>query len=361
MCPAPAPLHLERYIGSCLISAGYHHHHHHHHNNSNNFLKKESQHTRYRRYTPQSHCHQNSEYCTPGNGNISTTNGGPSVTSYPRTWTTAGLPLISMSPASPRRAAINNKDKQQDERSPLSRLAIHTQGAPLIQAGRQQTRIIKQNGKQPKKEKDQKDFSSVVSDESSGNSENSLPRIIKPRKRRKKDRKPQQANGTVQSTQTSTEAALQETAIVTLKPYTPLCQDFTPQNKTNNSTVTNNNNNNEQHNEEGSINKILNELPIDESINARCQCRYCDPINLTWDVDQRCYSPYLTPPASYSPSSSQDWDLDSRESSLEVSSEIITSPNGHRDIEIKFFSASPQATKNVQPVRQISVTPPWQN
>ncbi|XP_076170581.1 uncharacterized protein LOC143148278 [Ptiloglossa arizonensis] len=29
-----------------------------------------------------------------------------------------------------------------------------------------------------------------------------------------------------------------------------------------------------------------------------CQCRYCDPSGLIWDVDQNCYSPFLTPSSS---------------------------------------------------------------
>uniref|UniRef100_T1IE71 Uncharacterized protein n=2 Tax=Rhodnius TaxID=13248 RepID=T1IE71_RHOPR len=378
MCPAPAPLHLERYIGSCLISAGiphqHHHHHHHHHNNNNinSYQKKELSQTRFRRYphVAQPNCQQTvSEFCGPGNGVIG--NGGP----YPRTWS-AGLPLISMSPASPRRAAGGIiKDKQQDERSPLSRLAIHTQGAPLIQAGRQQPRLTKQNNNKQKKEKDPKDFSSVASDESSGNSENSLPRIIKPRKRRKKDRKPQPTPGTTPTNQQTVNDNLQETAIVTLKPYTPLCQDFTPQQQQQqqqqqllqqqqqqqNNFVTNGNTIkllSEEINT-NKTNKIFTEYPLVENASPPCQCRYCDPINLTWDVEQRCYSPYLTPPNSSS--SSQDWGLDSRGSSLEVSSEIITSPNGHRDIEIKFFSTSPPASKSTPPARPISVTPPWPN
>jgi hypothetical protein len=35
-----------------------------------------------------------------------------------------------------------------------------------------------------------------------------------------------------------------------------------------------------------------------------CQCRYCDPSGLIWDVDQHCYSPFLTPPSPTSDSKS---------------------------------------------------------
>nr|XP_033324555.1 uncharacterized protein LOC117219485 [Megalopta genalis] len=173
-----------------------------------------------------------------------------------------------------------------------------------------------------------------------------------------------------------------------------------------------------------------------------CQCRYCDPSGLIWDVDQNCYSPFYTPaatefcsnhfshvplflsrptlncqghsvekllndhlvhpekdagsgvvlrrswsdPSSYfseeiaAPSKDVGvigdrgqtesgkrrtlWRGDSigiptngvgssgpglvngtvsSPKGLEVSTEIITSPNGHRDLEIKFYSASPNA------------------
>ena len=131
-----------------------------------------------------------------------------------------------------------------------------------------------------------------------------------------------------------------------------------------------------------------------------CQCRYCDPAGLIWDVDQNCYSPFLTPPLgtpsgtpSSTPSSTpsgggtsspsffslfadpvrdlrssdlllrRSWsepspsrknsessdchDSDRRSppshQALEVSSEIVTSHYGHRDIEIKFFSARPSS------------------
>ncbi|EFN84371.1 hypothetical protein EAI_13551, partial [Harpegnathos saltator] len=119
-----------------------------------------------------------------------------------------------------------------------------------------------------------------------------------------------------------------------------------------------------------------------------CQCRYCDPSGLIWDVDRNGYSPWSDPTSYFSyeeiaapardvgvigdrgqPDSSKrrtPWrgdsigapsnpsaSTDSTGSSaggvaspkgLEVSTEIITSPNGHRDLEIKFYSSpSPNA------------------
>ncbi|XP_017889623.1 uncharacterized protein LOC108630702 [Ceratina calcarata] len=172
-----------------------------------------------------------------------------------------------------------------------------------------------------------------------------------------------------------------------------------------------------------------------------CQCRYCDPSAFIWDVDQNCYSPFLTPSTEFCPNRfaqmplfltrpelnrqeqsierlftdnspprdhqekegcvvlrrswsdptsyfseeiaapSKDvgvigdrgqaesgkrrtlWRGDSigiptsnvassgvdangtaqTPKGLEVSTEIVTSPNGHRDLEIKFYSPSPNA------------------
>lgn len=160
-------LEVERYIGSCLISSG--------------------------------HCRGGKQQ---------------ERTSYEQpfgTWA-GGAPLISMAP---RRGGSSSND-----RVPLSRLAVHTQGAPLILTGgrypngsgrpannpaRSQPRANNNNNRFAEPKKSQKpgvesaakdgvsiDSLSIASDESSGsnNSENSLPRIIKPRKRRKKDRKP---------------------------------------------------------------------------------------------------------------------------------------------------------------------------
>lgn len=345
----------------------------------------------------------------------------------------AGLPLISM--VQPRR---NNKSPQQQPppapqqpqpqpaappRSPLSRLAIHTQGAPLILAGRYNGgRKHGQNGqpsgqakggsrghrpgpgpmcgpcgsialgphlpasnKQPATASS--DSLSVASDESSGHSENSLPRIIKPRKRRKKDRKPPQL--AADSTPT-TPAQQQAPAAPASVPTVSLKSLGDAEHAV-------------EHSDEPKLHHDFDEVKehdaADESV-LLCQCRYCDPAGLIWDVDQNCYSPFLTPqpqpqhlssfplfisdsprasprlfldsaPARAtcgpvgtpvgsrtdlllrrswsepSPSRKHSESSDSQESdrrsppthqALEVSSEIVTSHYGHRDIEIKFFS-----------------------
>ncbi|XP_047120624.1 protein PRRC2A-like [Schistocerca piceifrons] len=162
-----------------------------------------------------------------------------------------GLPLISLAA---RPAAF-------------SRLAMHTQGAPLILAGRYGARKQGQGPRQHPQQRGQgaahqqpqtaarrrapalapavaraaegaaeaaaagggratsSDSLNTASDESSGPSENSLPRIIKPRKRRKKDRKPPPAPAAHQpAAPPSPEAAAPEgSSIVTLRPYVPLC------------------------------------------------------------------------------------------------------------------------------------------
>ncbi|XP_049940247.1 proline-rich protein 36 [Schistocerca serialis cubense] len=163
-----------------------------------------------------------------------------------------GLPLISLA-ARP---------------GAFSRLAMHTQGAPLILAGRYGARKQGQGQRQQPQQRGQgaaahqqpqaaarrrapalapavaraaqgateaaaagggratsSDSLNTASDESSGPSENSLPRIIKPRKRRKKDRKPPPAPAVHQPAATPPpEAAAPEgSSIVTLRPYVPLC------------------------------------------------------------------------------------------------------------------------------------------
>ncbi|XP_023287876.1 uncharacterized protein LOC111673920 [Orussus abietinus] len=223
----------------------------------------------------------------------------------PAGWT--GAPLISMV-SSPRRSSQRSSpspigQQQQHQQvagkeqvlpghlqngSPLSRLAIHTQGAPLVLAGRfhgrpksmgnegcmanpgpgpghpgigrcQPPRPLRPamagNEKKPLNPKDSPpgakdptpgpgnianiDSLSIASDESSGsnNSENSLPRIIKPRKRRKKDRKPPNAGtegvgmpvggGPGGAKQQDEQGGMisDQSNVVTLKPYVPACFD----------------------------------------------------------------------------------------------------------------------------------------
>ncbi|KAL1464504.1 hypothetical protein WDU94_004146 [Cyamophila willieti] len=277
------------------------------------------------------------------------------------------------------------------------------------------------------------DVLSNASDESSGQSENSLPRIIKPRKRRKKDRKPlsestesQETSSNIAETVT-TPKLMKKPQIkilpgpVTVKSYSPVSFEQPKasihiQSKGGPTTATTTGPTQILPKVETSskddivfnpvitdsfVNLILDEgnqniktpivsdKPVDKEVIIKkdeeqstvCQCRYCDPCGVIWDVEQRCYSPFLTPPApnepklfinsirpvisgnltkshgtslllrrSWSePSESSLMTVRSRNKSdsyepnshdLQVSSEIVTSPNGHRDIEIKFFSTA---------------------
>lgn len=405
-------------------------------------------------------------------------NGNHQHYKHPGGW--AGVPLISMTsgnhrrnkktPSAPGNGQIHKfqpkhpqqngfaKGKEPEEsrvdsdRSPLTRLAIHTQGAPLIQAGRyngnrcrngynrDQTRVFRGDCGRWDAAKDSKapagvqsqnqacgsvDSSSVASDESSGNSENSLPRIIKPRKRRKKDRKP--LTGTAPIPSSSNESnqysgEQDQKAESNFKTYLPLCFEHESANAKENTKDLLGGNSlitivDEKQSEDLIDTFTSDEFPFgnllddeedkDSELSASatlCQCRYCDPSGVIWDVDQRCYSPFLTPPSPTDPklipfstslpltfphitpyvvesSSSQNpryyfnpdlgpvlrrsWSdpssnkkpanlqtpnaeseqekPDCRPCSplgLQVSSEIVTSPNGHRDIEIKFYSSS---------------------
>ncbi|KAJ9581899.1 hypothetical protein L9F63_003758, partial [Diploptera punctata] len=456
-------------------------------------------------------------------------------------------PLISMAPSNSRRnrkpstssnvrAIVNNGSNvkngvdvdqgSQQSRTPLSRLAIHTQGAPLILAGRYNISGRKNNvnhnrGTPPRQVRSSdisvrrsnsvrdtrdtagsggsangsnggtpnSDCLSVASDESSGHSENSLPRIIKPRKRRKKDRKPPpQTNAPppeIPNSTTSNELKnppLECPSIVTLKPYIPARYEiydnsrppYVVETLRDDEQVSHTS---EEDNHEPKLHHNFDDVEEDDDEGLHvesgtlfpypcpptlCQCRYCDPSGLIWDVDQHCYSPFLTPPSptaeknslSYSkspftntplfltppptevrtfdflnkdikssPTSSvflsdndhsssmlrRSWseplpstlrsgsvvsrDQDSNgnfgvigrgksrneeneirasnnrdlqnticestssnvtvstSQSLEVSTEIVTSPNGHRDIEIKFYSSSPPVgTAVISPV-----------
>lgn len=324
-------LEIERYIGSYLISSVR--------GNSNKSLPvKNGNHT--------------------GKGKKSSANGESAAISYRPGLTFcpgwAGVPLISMS-SSERRT-----NKQISEEHPdISRLALHTQGAPIIVGrnygkstganinnftstrrtqpsndGKQGTSTRKHNPRFNQRQnvtlnkssgKPSSDSVSVTSEESSATSETSLPRIIKPRKRRKKERKPQ-AN------------------IVVEKPNPVLKSTTIPPPKE----------------------KIQEEIPL-----SACQCRYCDPAGLIWDVEEHRFSPFLTRPClplllpiplSLKSPSSQKTKLQLKDSepeiskidlnsetvkethpksqNLEVSTEIVTSLNGHRDIEIKFYSTS---------------------
>uniref|UniRef100_A0A1B6FFH3 Uncharacterized protein n=1 Tax=Cuerna arida TaxID=1464854 RepID=A0A1B6FFH3_9HEMI len=495
MSPAPqGNLEVEKYIGSYLISQRI----------PPNVNKASNT----KRYQNQQQYHvkpKNSEtdkirnfnkYCFPGREHV----GGAPRYSAPLPvdcsgynaggsgW--AGVPLISMTSGHHRRnkktpsttnpvqlqkynhkpnhqhAFVKGKDAEDNsqhdpDRSPLTRLAIHTQGAPLIQAGRYNNRCrnnypsskvyrgenVRWDAAKDAKpaaatqNKDQPcgntDSLSVASDESSGNSENSLPRIIKPRKRRKKDRKPITTTTSV-TPSTPNESSQyprdieQNVSSPTVTTFLPLRYEHSASSSSENSSTDLLSETHitpvEEKQSEDLIDPLTSadEFPFGNLLDDEedrgselsscapatlCQCRYCDPSGVIWDVDQRCYSPFLTPPSptdsklqfanslplTYRPYSRQlavvepspttdshffsgdlgvllrrSWSDPSpykspdsytlpspgygndkrelRPSSpvgLQVSSEIVTSLNGHRDIEIKFFSSysSPESSK----------------
>lgn len=283
----------------------------------------------------------------------------------------AGMPLINMAPhKNGKRGPMAGKGVQQhpprrrvpdEERTPLSRLAIHTQGVPLILTGKgssQRKPQLKANRgdvmvRRNNKYKDGRgaggpsDSLSVASDESSGSghSENCLPRIIKPRKRRKKDRKP--------------------------CPTQPETTDGPPQpilTKTRSQGVVSHDDPQLHHRFED---VAESEVTCPQS---SCQCHYCDPSGI-WDspspdlVLRRSWSePLASTPRplhrsfslSAADSKEVQWEslkgcdisaeeslskprkpADYRTQCLEVSTEIVTSANGHRDLEIRFYSTTP--------------------
>lgn len=127
--------------------------------------------------------------------------------------------------------------------------------------------------------------------------------------------------------------------------------------------------------------KLTTDSVIEDTTTV-CRCKYCDPESVVWDVSQRCFSPNLMPPvvsnesftsqsplekSSYSNSKLSCTNLkrssseptskpftnpvvarvrsfsgscDKGSQNLLVSSQIVTSHDGHRDIEVKFFSLS---------------------
>lgn len=230
-----------------------------------------------------------------------------------------GMPLITFA---------NKEDN-------LVRLA----GAPLIQAHRYRKKKKSDNDNKSKGASGvaKSDAVSVTSDESA-NAENCLPRIIKPRKRRKKDRKPPQPQ---RQDGFSTDSASPEACY-----NAPFAFEFRVPNESYHDALF----------EAPKLHHSFEEVEEARDVNgnqSNCQCRYCDPSGLIWDVDRNCYSPFLTTPSpSTNPPttktkkfclihsfSSVSLDEDgSTKSDLEVSTEIVTSPNGHRDLEIKFFS-----------------------
>lgn len=385
-------------------------------------------------------------------------------------WT--GMPLISVADGKKKNQQYQDRSRNiaaEDDsalRTPLSRLAIHTQGAPLILSGRcyngrkNQNRTNQVRGgelviKRSNKYKDNishghggaSDCLSVASDESSGSghSENCLPRIIKPRKRRKKDRKPSipstenyEGNGANASENVKPlcdKKAEPETEAEEKSP--PKC-DKKPNLKISGPKILSGSQRDEGSEDESHGPKLHHafedvtesETPSYGCLPSSCQCHYCDPSGI-WNAPSNIFfkqtektPSFLTPPPdsnksfhyffhsdlvlrrswsepipdpqkknlemalrqsafgfpfrshSFSDSTTskiKDWpdkmgrswesvkkehSVDDEEAKkslknpnekvktsygsqcLEVSTEIVTSPNGHRDIEIRFYTTS---------------------
>lgn len=357
------------------------------------------------------------------------------VPPHPNAW--LGAPLISMTGRTP-----------PPRDNPVSKLAMHAQGAPLIIQNRHDRRkyttVPEQRNHRPvgptehvardrcdpdntrhRNQQQQQqsrpsrsgrnnntDAVSVASDESSGstNSETMLPRIIKPRKRRKKDRKPNNlvphdltsavldlgdvehctnmgtASHGIYEKSYSRDMALQYPLNVKVLDYpdpvpetyrvAALGEAF-----------------------EATRFGLAEAVSPSESAASSCQCRYCDPVGHIWDANSIAHLLDENSSGDFAPTKLEDsmkvvgplgrrgadtmlrrsWSDPSariperktntneafsapnlyslfppprRTSSpeprsplaLEISSEIVTSMNGHRDLEIKLFSTSPPAS-----------------
>ncbi|XP_045461434.1 uncharacterized protein LOC123671564 [Harmonia axyridis] len=307
MSPSPAlPLEVERYIGACLIT-----------NQNRQKAKQQGVEPFYQQQQQRLYPNRQAEeagYRTQRCGSLDGWAGG--------------VPLISFV----NRNRQNQARSQPYEDLSLARLAVHTQGAPLILAKTYNHRKNRQqrnqgqyrcpSGKPTKCDgpNSTADTVSVTSDESYGStgSEQCLPRIIKPRKRRKKDRKnPPVFHADVSSPESTT------SPFDFLDAETPRLHHSFDE---------------------------VEDLDEDSKSTTRCQCRYCDP-GMIWDADKTSYSSFLTPPErtdafvypDLSALTLEDDGVKGRRASasdLEVSTQIVTSLNGLRDLEIKFFSTA---------------------
>lgn len=364
---------------------------------------------------------------------------------HPSAW--LGAPLISMAGRTPQRD------------NPVSKLAMHAQGAPLIihnrHDRRKYTTISEQRNHRPMGQiehlaKDRYDMSennkprnqhhhhhhhhhqqqqhqqqnrpsrsgrsnntdavSVASDESSGstNSETMLPRIIKPRKRRKKDRKP---NNIVPHDLTSVSLDLSDVdhcAVTNMGSAShggyeeSYCRDMSLPYRLDVKVLDYPDPAPETYRVsalgealEATRFGLAEAAAPSESAVSSCQCRYCDPVGQIWDADSIAHILDENSSGDFAPTKLEDsmkvvgplgrrgadttlrrsWSDPSariperkmnntdtlsapnlyslfpppRKSSspeprsplaLEISSEIVTSINGHRDLEIKLFSSS---------------------
>lgn len=360
---------------------------------------------------------------------------------HPNAW--LGAPLISMAGRAP----------PPSRNTPVSKLAMHAQGAPLIIQNKHDRRkytttpeqrnhrpvtghtehVIRDRceaseGNRPRNQQQQTrssrsvrnnntDAVSVASDESSGstNSETMLPRIIKPRKRRKKDRKP---NNMTPHDLSAAGLDLGEVEHCSLSgiasaPHSiyedTYCREMSLPYRLD-VKVTEFSDPVPETYRVSALGEALEATRFGlaeaaspaESAVSSCQCRYCDPVGQIWDADsiadlldenssvdfaptkledsmkvvgplgrrgadttlRRSWSdPSSRAPERREANSSDTYSAPNlyslfpptrRTSSpeprsplaLEISSEIVTSMNGHRDLEIKLFSTSPSATNS---------------
>ncbi|XP_030759259.1 uncharacterized protein LOC115884744 [Sitophilus oryzae] len=389
MSPASAgALEVERYIGACLISQ----------NRSKKPLKNGEFFQRAQVFPRNGYV--NLQGCPPADG-----------------WA-GGVPLISFA-RHPRRGNLQEHEDIPPNHH-LARLAVHTQGAPLIltksynhrkskpqrhnynnNVNVQQTKVFENSNKKLNKIQESGnvnvkgvDAISVTSDESSGsqNLDTCLPRIIKPRKRRKKDRKPPHLTRSQNQDSFSIDGDNQDFEAVSFASLSPFLSYFEPISYQQ-PVVDDNKPLLDLLNDISETPKLHHTFEDVEEVKdvngnqpaSTCQCRYCDPEGQIWDVDRNCYSPFLTPPkafqfpslfSSFPPQTSDDSlvhsfssmslvedkykpsysrssssSLNSSSSStgdLEVSTEIVTSLNGHRDLEIKFWLNSAVDNKSTK-------------
>lgn len=351
-----------------------------------------------------------------------------------------GAPLISMAGRAP----------PQTRNTPVSKLAMHAQGAPLIIQNRHdrrkytnapeqrnnrptgQTDLAARDrcepleGNRPRNQQQQTRFIrggrnnntdavSVASDESSGSTnsgETMLPRIIKPRKRRKKDRKP---NNIIPHDLSST-LDLGEVDHCAVSRITPAshgiyedsyCREMSMPYRLDVKVLEYSDHVPESYRVsalgealEATRFGVAEAASPAESAVSSCQCRLCDPVGQIWDVQSIANLLDENSCGDFAPTKLEDsmkvvgsmgrrgadttlrrsWSDPSsrvperREASggdaysapnlyslfpparrasspeprsplsLEISSEIVTSMNGQRDLEIKLFSTSPSAS-----------------
>lgn len=337
--------------------------------------------------------------------------------------------------------------------TPVSKLAMHAQGAPLIIQNRHDRRKYNtapeqrnqrlsghnehttrekceqtSEGNRPRNQQQQlsrstrggrnnnTDAVSVASDESSGstNSETMLPRIIKPRKRRKKDRKPNNIahdiNAATLDLGDVEHCAASVIGTATHNIYEESYAREIPLPYRLDVKVLEYPDSVPEPYRVSALGEVLEATRFGvaeavsptESAVSSCQCRYCDPVGQIWDADSIAdlldenssgdFAPTKledsmkvvgplgrrgadttlrrswSDPSSRAPERREAINVENysapnlyslfpparRASSpeprsplaLEISSEIVTSMNGHRDLEIKLFSTSPSATNS---------------